>query len=79
MRKAVVSICPQYALKPVLIEGIKRVVFEHRPAIYSNDDEYWLAQSPFNGKWYVFVANDFVQMPERPVFVEDTRPIWFDD
>jgi hypothetical protein len=84
MHRAVASMCPHpdtLASMPreVLGQKIASVSFDHRATTPYDDDEYWMAQSPFNGMWYVFASMPGAGWPTKPVYVLDGRPAWFDE
>ncbi|MFZ0962756.1 MAG: hypothetical protein WAO35_17950 [Terriglobia bacterium] len=70
-----VSVTPPDELRRKLAE----VTFEHKASTPSDDDEYWLARSPFDGKYYVFASTPGAGWPVEPVYVLDQRPGWFDE
>jgi hypothetical protein len=51
----------------------------HKASIPADDDEYWLARSPFDGKFYVFASQAGAGWPSSPDYVLDRRPSWFDE
>jgi hypothetical protein len=73
--REIVSITPPGELRRKLAE----VSFEHKASTPSDDDEYWLARSPFDGKFYVFASQPGGVWPSSPHFVLDQRPAWFDE
>lgn len=80
----VASLCPLEQLVETtpdqLQEMLSSICFEHKVSTPTDDDEYWLAQSPFNHKFYVFASCAFGGgWPTSPVYVLDERPAWFDE
>jgi hypothetical protein len=63
-----------------LIKGADRISFEFKASTPSDDDVYWLTQSPFNGRWYTF-ASSFCSggYPSSPVYDDAERPARFDE
>ncbi|QQS60827.1 MAG: hypothetical protein IPN70_02960 [Candidatus Moraniibacteriota bacterium] len=82
-KRMIASICqlsaPEDITEEDLIRGAESIEFSYRPYNTYDDDCYWLAQSPFNKKWYLFVAC-FVcsYLPSRPAYEEEEYPMWFD-
>lgn len=63
-----------------LREKLSQIRFEHKPSTPADDDEYWLAQSPFDKRFYVFASCAFGgNWPASPAYVFDERPAWFDE
>lgn len=59
---------------------LSRIRFEHKASTPSDDDEYWLAQSPFDKRFYLFASCALGGgWPTSPVNVLDARPAWFDE
>ena len=59
---------------------LSQVRFEHRASTPSDDDEYWLAQSPFDQRFYLFAScAQGGGWPTSPVDLRDVRPAWFDE
>ena len=79
----VASLCPldQLTMTPPdkLREMLRRIRFAHKASTPSDDDEYWLARSPFDHRFYVFASCSFGGgWPTEPNYVYDERPAWFD-
>lgn len=80
----VAALCPleEIAGMPddVLRGKLQQIRFEHRRSTPWDDDKYWMAQSPFDGRYYVFALLNIVSGPPGPpVYVLDRRPAWFDE
>ena len=77
------ALCPREAVLVTPPDELRRklaeVFFEHKASSPSDDDEYWLARSPFDGKFYVFASLPWAGWPGDPVYVLDARPAWFDE
>jgi hypothetical protein len=52
---------------------------EHKASTPFDDDEYWMARSPFDQKYYVWAALPFAGVPTEPAYILDERPGWFDE
>lgn len=66
--------------KEALVAAAKEISFEFKPSTPSDDDAYWLARSPFDGKWYTFAAlGAGGGWPQTPVYIDDDRPPRFDE
>jgi hypothetical protein len=80
---AISSMIPEAALESIgedeLHTKISRIRLEHRASTPYDDDEYWLAQSPFDGKWYLFASLPCAGWPTSPVRVYDERPEFIDE
>ncbi len=70
-----VAVTPPGDLRRMLAE----VTFEHKASTHYDDDEYWLARSPFDHNFYVFAACPCAGWPRSPVYVLRERPQWFDE
>lgn len=84
MHKAIASMCPNLqTLAGMPRDDLKRklasISFEHKASTPYDDDEYWLAQCPFNNLWYVFASLPCAGWPTTPVYVLNERPAWFDE
>jgi len=66
MRAMVASMCPMDLSEADLIAGIRAITFDHTPSSAEDDDEHWVAQSPFDGKYYHFAASPAAAWPTRP-------------
>lgn len=80
----VAALCPldQVADMPddLLREKLRQINFECRQSKPWDDDDYWMAQSPFDGRHYIFALLNIVSGPPGPpVYVLDQRPAWFDE
>lgn len=77
------ALCPRESVSVTSPDELRRklaeVTFEHKASTPSDDDEYWLARSPFDGKYYVFASTPGAGWPVEPVYVLDQRPGWFDE
>ncbi len=62
-----------------LKEKIAAISFEYRASTFSDDDVYFMTQSPFNDKWYVFASGMGFGWPSKPAYIFENRPEWFDD
>jgi len=51
---------------------LKKVRWDFQASSYSDDDMYCWAESPFDGKYYVFAA--YLDWVSRPAYVFDYRP-----
>ena len=71
--------CPGNVTRSELIEGIREITFHRRASTYYDDDTYWLAQSPFDKRWYLFVSGMGSPMPSKVSSIESERPRWFDE
>jgi hypothetical protein len=75
----VAAICrlsaPTDITKETLILGATTITFSHKPPTPYRSDEYWLAQSPFNDRWYLFAAIAEEDFPTVPTGVFDTPPL----
>jgi hypothetical protein len=74
-QREIVSVTPPEELRRKLAE----VSFEHKASRPGEEDEYWLARSPFDGKFYVFATSTAAGWPSGPDYVLDLRPSWFDE
>ena len=63
----------------VLIVHIDNVSFEHKATTSSEDDEYYMAFSTFDGKYYIWATSPGAGFPTTPIDIKDSRPIWFDE
>ena len=69
---------PPDVTKDELLAGAKKIDFEHKASTPSDDDEYWLAQSPFDQKLYTFASLFCAGWPIDPVYIDNNRPERFD-
>jgi hypothetical protein len=81
--RMLLSVVPLESLEqlPAAIIAMKlsTVVWQHQPSSPWDDDEYWMTQSPFDGKYYVFASHAMGGgWPTEPDFIEKDRPPWFD-
>lgn len=80
----VATICelsaPADILEEELVSKAMKMGFSFKPSTPSDDDVYWLEQSPFDGKWYTF-ASLFCSggFPISPVYIDDEYPNRFDE
>jgi len=59
-------------------DKINSISFEHKASTPTDDDEYWMAQSPFNGKYYIFAScAQGGGYPSCPSYILDEPPGWF--
>lgn len=84
MHKMAETVIPDDAISKLtvreIIEKIQLITFDHKASTPSDDDEYWLCQSPFDGKWYLFASLAMGGgWPEEPVSVTVDRPSSFDE
>ena len=80
--RMIASLCPldQLTLTPPdeLREKLRGIRFAHRASTPADDDEYWLARSPFDNRFYVFASCSFGGgWPTKPVYAYDESPAWF--
>ncbi|MFZ0960356.1 MAG: hypothetical protein WAO35_05585 [Terriglobia bacterium] len=77
------ALCPRESVSGTSPDELRRklakVSFEHKASTPYDDDEYWLAQGPFDGKFYVFASMPGAGWPYDPVYVLEARPAWFDE
>jgi hypothetical protein len=80
---AISSMIPEEMLASISLDTLRakisRIRLEHRASTPYDDDEYWLAQSPFDGKWYLFASLPCAGWPTSPVEVSGERPEFFDE
>jgi len=63
-----------------LAEALSSTRWEHRASTYHDDDEYWMARSPVDNKYYVFASTAVGGgWPTRPCDIYTDRPDWFDE
>ena len=62
-----------------LAKALASTRWEHRASTTYDDDEYWMALSPVDNKYYVFAASPFAGWPTRPCYIYTDRPDWFDE
>ena len=75
-RRMVLSMCPLYLKEAELIAGIKAIVLEHTPSSVGDDDEHWVAKSPFDGKYYHFAGSNICRYPTTPTEITDSPPVF---
>lgn len=79
----IASLCPDSYLATAKADDLKAkiqtVSFLHKASTPDDDDEYWAAQSPFDGRWYLFASGMGGAMPTEPVRVSNNRPSVFED
>jgi hypothetical protein len=74
--REIVSITPPDELQ----RKLAAVFFEHKASNPYDDDEHWLARSPFDAKFYVFSSLAMGGgWPTEPSMVLEERPSWFDE
>lgn len=63
-----------------LAQALSRTRWEHKASTYDDDDEYWMARSPIDSKFYVFASTAAGGgWPTRPCYVYSDRPDWFNE
>jgi len=82
-KRLMASICKLSVLPNIaeeeLIKGAQTIKLTFKPNMPSDDDSYWLGQSPFNKKWYTFAATIGAGFSSEPTYVDDEYPKRFDD
>lgn len=81
-KRMVVSICelsaPATISAEMLIRIAEGITLTHQASTPEDDDAHYLAQSPFDGKWYTFAVGIYTGgFPDSPSSVDDERPEGF--
>ena len=59
---------------------LSTICWEHKSSSPFDDDEYWMAHSPFDNKYYTFASQAMGGgWPTEPDYVEKDRPTRFDE
>ncbi|PIZ99562.1 MAG: hypothetical protein COX77_01070 [Candidatus Komeilibacteria bacterium CG_4_10_14_0_2_um_filter_37_10] len=75
MRKAVTLNCQNFDnLTAVQVINMFRSIQFETVANEKEKSEYWITQSPFNNKWYIFLILARGSWPTIPIMVLNTRP-----
>jgi hypothetical protein len=71
--------CPASILRDkIAAERIRLITFEHKDAVFPDEDEYWTTKSPFDNKWYTFRASRGSEPPTKPIYITEEKPTIFD-
>lgn len=75
-RRMVLSMCPLDLGEASLVAGIKAITLEHTPTSGGDDDEHWVALSPFDGKYYHFAGSNVCRYPTKLCEITDSPPVF---
>jgi hypothetical protein len=74
LRRMVLNMCPLTLGEADLVAGIKEIVFDHTPSSFFDDDQHWVAKSPFDNKYYHFAGSPVCRNPTKPAEITDLPP-----
>jgi len=70
---------PSSVAKEEFMKKARFIDFEEKKSTPWDDDIYWLCQSPFDDKWYLFAQfHGSPGYPSTPASITDERPEVFD-